>query len=149
MAAPGAARGRAPTLGLRMRVWSGGLGLDRRLAEGASPANSPELALRAEQLMADRSRRALSSALIAAVNAVGRPRGPWAAAAPIAAPGVRAAEGRLELLACDLVTPGHPSVRAVALVSWLVCDPGSPLHNGQSPVTVSEIADRARSALSP
>ena len=76
-----------------------------------------------------------------------RPRGPWAAAVPIAAPGVRAAEARLVLLARDLVT-GRPSVRAVALVSWLVCDPASPLHNGQSPVTVSEIAGRARSALS-
>ena len=100
-------------------------------------------------LVGDRSRRALSSALIAAVNAVRRPRGPWAAAVPIAAPGVRAAEARLVLLARDLVTTGRPSVRAVALVSWLVCDPASPLHNGQSPVTVSEIADRARSALSP
>jgi hypothetical protein len=144
-----AAGGRAPKLGLRMRVWSGGLGLDCRLAEGASPANSPELALRAEQLVADRSRRALSRALIAAVDAVRRPRGPWGAAAPIAAPGVRAAEARLVLLARDLVTTGYPSVRAVALVSWLVCDPTSPLHNGQSPVTVSEIADRAQSALSP
>jgi hypothetical protein len=131
-----------------MRVWSGGLGLDRRLAEGASPANSPELALRAQQLVGDRSRRALSRALIAAVDAVRHPCGPRGAA-PIAAPGVRAAEARLVLLARDLVTTGYPSVRAIALVSWLVCDPTSPLHNGQSPVSVSEIADRARSAFSP
>jgi hypothetical protein len=33
-------------------------------------------------------------------------------------------------------------------VSFLVCDPISPLYNDQSPVTVSEIAERARSALS-
>jgi hypothetical protein len=36
----------------------------------------------------------------------------------------------------------------MALASFLVCDPVSPLYNRQSRVTVSEIADRARYALS-
>jgi hypothetical protein len=144
----GARRG-LPTLGLRMRVWAGALGLDCRLAEGVSPANSPELALRARQLVDVRSRRALSGALITAIQAAWRPRGPWVAATPIAAPGVRTATARLESLARELVTIGDPPVRGVALVSFLVCDPVSPLYNRQSPVTVAEIADRARSALRP
>jgi hypothetical protein len=143
---PGARRG-IPALGLRMRVWAGALRLDCRLAEGVSPANSPELALRARQLVGDRSRRALASALTAAVQAAWRPRGPWVPATPIAAPGVRDAAAGLESLARDLMTITDPPVRGVALVSFLVCDPISPLYDGQSPVTVSEIADRARSAL--
>jgi len=146
-ARPGPRRG-APGLGLRMRVWAGALRLDCRLAEGVSPANSPELALRARQLVDDRSRRALSDALTAAVRAAWRPRGPWAPATPIAARGVRDAATHLECLARDLMTVTDPPVRGMALVSFLVCDPISPLYNDQSPVTVSEIAERARSALS-
>ena len=37
----------------------------------------------------------------------------------------------------------------VALVSFLVCDPMSPLYNRHSRVTVADIAGRARAALSP
>jgi hypothetical protein len=81
------------------------------------------------------------------VQAAWRPRGPWVPATPIAAPGVRDAAAGLESLARDLMTITDPPVRGVALVSFLVCDPISPLYDGQSPVTVSEIADRARSAL--
>ena len=143
------ARRGLPSLGLRVRVWSGALALDRRLAEGVSPANSPELALRARQLVGDRSRRALSGALRGAVQAAGRPYGPWAPATPVAAQGVRDAAVRLELLARDLLAADDPPVRGMALVSFLVCDPVSPLYNRQSRVTVAEIADRARYALNP
>jgi hypothetical protein len=149
IAPPGAARRRAPGLGLRLRVWSGSLQLDCRLAEGVGPANSPELSLRARQLVAERSRRALAGALTAAVQAAWRPPGPWAAAAPIAARGVREAAARLDSLARELTTSVDPAVRGVALVSVLVCDPVSPLYNRDSPVSVAEIADRARSALNP
>jgi hypothetical protein len=44
---------------------------------------------------------------------------------------------------------GDPPVRGVALASFLVCDPMSPLYNSHSRVTVAEIAGRARAALSP
>ena len=148
IAPPGEARRRAPGLGLRLRVWSGSLQLDRRLAEGVGPANSPELSLRARQLVGDRSRRALAEALTAAVRAAWRPPVPWASAAPIAARGVREAAAGLDALARELRTSGDPSVRGVALVSFLVCDPVSPLYNRDAPVSVAEIAARARSALS-
>jgi hypothetical protein len=149
LAPRGATRRGLPGLGLRMRVWSGSLQLDHRLAEGVAPANSPELALRAQQLVGERSRRALASALTGAVRAAWRPAGPWTAATPIAARGVRDAAACLVALARDLVSARDPSVRGVALVSFLVCDPVSPLYDDHSPVTVSEIADRARSALNP
>jgi hypothetical protein len=117
------------------------------LAEGVSPTNSPELALRAQQLASDRSRRALSSALTATVRAANRPRTPGTAKTLIAAPGVRDAATRLESLADELMRISDPPVRAVALVSFMVCEPTSPLYNRHSPVSVVELTDRARSAL--
>jgi hypothetical protein len=134
-------------LGLRLRVWAGSLKLDTRLAEGVAPASSPELALRARQLAGDRSRRALSSALIDAVKAARGPDRPWARGTAIATPAVRDAAGPLESLARDLTTINDPCVRGVALVSYLLCDPVSPLYSKHSPITVGEFAARARSAL--
>ena len=135
-------------MGLRMRVWAGALALDRRLAEGASPANSPELELRARQLLGARSRRALSGALTTAVDVARQPkRGPGAV--PLATTGIRDAAGLVRALAGDLTSISDPPVRGVALASFLVCDPMSPLYNRHSRVTVAEIAGRARAALSP
>ena len=134
-------------LWLRLRVWAGSLRLDTRLAEGVAPTNSPELALRARQLADDRSRRALSSALTGAVMAARLPDGPWSRRTTIPAPAVRDAAEPLQSLARDLTTIDHPCVRGVALVSYLVCDPVSPLYSSHSPVTVEEFARRARSAL--
>jgi hypothetical protein len=149
IAPAGVASRPAPGLGLRLRVWSGSLQLDRRLAEGVAPANSPELSLRARQLVGARSRRALAGALTSAVQTAWHPPGPWAPAAPIAGRGVREAAALLDVLARDLTMGGEHAVRGVALVSFLVCDPVSPLYNRDSPVSVAEIADRARSALNP
>ena len=136
-------------MGLRMRVWAGALALDRRLAEGVWPANSPELELRARQLLGARSRRALSGALTTAVDVARRPRRPATARIPLATPGIRDAAGVLRALAGDLTSVSDPPIRGVALVSFLVCDPMSPLYNRHSRVTVAEIAGRARAALSP
>jgi hypothetical protein len=134
-------------LHLRLRVWASSLALDCRLAEGARPTSSPELALRAQQLAAARSRRQLSSALSAAVDTATRPHRLWTARPPIATTGVRQAAESLERLAQDLRTISDPPVRSLALASFLMCDPTSPLYNRHSPITVREIAQRARSAL--
>lgn len=136
-------------MGLRMRVWAGALALDCRLAEGVWPTNSPELALRARQLTSARSRRSLSNALTTAVDAARRPRRPGTARTPLAAEGILDAAGVLAALARDLTTFSDPPVRAVALVSFMVCDPTSPLYDRHSAVSVGQIADRARSALNP
>jgi hypothetical protein len=136
----------AVPLRLRVRVWFGSLALDTRLAEGASLSRSPELTLRARQLASDRTRRQLSDALTRAIDTASHParRRP---ASPIASSGVLAARRSLLSLAWDLRSIPDPSVRGVALASFLVCDPTSPLYNRHSPATVREIADRARSAL--
>jgi hypothetical protein len=136
-----------PPLGLRVRVWASSLQLDCRLAEGVQSTSSPELTLRAQQLASGRSRHQLSNALTAAVDAASCPRRPWRPAPPIDATGVLEAAEPLQRLADDLTKMSDPPVRALALVSFLVCDPTSPLYNRHSPVTVREIAQRARSAL--
>jgi hypothetical protein len=130
-------------------VWAGALELDRRLAEGVWPSNSPELMLRARQLGNARARRRLSGALIEAAAAARRAPAPWTPRVPIAAPGVREATRALERLAQDLATIREPRIRGIALASYLVCDPGSPIYDRHAPVTVGEIAERARSALEP
>jgi len=135
------------SLGLRVRVWANSLQLDYRLAEGARPTGSPELTLRAQQLAGPRLRHQLSSALTAALKAASQPRRPSTTRAPIVAAAVLDAAGPLERLAHELRTLSDPPVRGVALASYLVCDPTSPLHNRHSPVSVREIAQRARSAL--
>jgi hypothetical protein len=136
----------AVPLRLRVRVWFGSLALDTRLAEGASLSRSPELSLRARQLASDRTRQQLSDALTRAIDVAGR-RAPRLPASPVASSGVLAAKRSLLLLARDLRSIPDPSARGVALASFLVCDPTSPLYNRHSPVTVREVADRARSAL--
>ena len=142
-------RWRRPRRGcaLRIRVWAGSLGLDRQLAEGASPTNSPELSLRAQQLSSDRMRHALSGTLMAAVDAARRSPQPAGARRAIAVAEVRAAAEPLRSLAQELVAIEDPPIRGVALASFLVCEPSSPLYNRRSAVTVRELAQRARSAL--
>jgi hypothetical protein len=147
MAARPQARRRRPALWLRIRVWAGSLGLDCQLAEGASPANSPELSLRAQQLSSHRSRHALSGTLMAAVEAARRSPPPTSARSAIAVAEVRAAAEPLQSLAHELVALDDPPIRGVALASFLVCEPTSPLYNRRSPVTLRELAQRARSAL--
>jgi hypothetical protein len=131
---------------LRLNVWANGLKLDTRLAEGVSPSSSPKLALRARQLLNVRSRRALAEALAGAAWTASRPDRRWSRTTEIA-PAARTAVGSLRALAHDLEAIDEPCVRGVALASFLVCDPVSPLYSRSSPVTVRELADRARASL--
>jgi hypothetical protein len=133
--------------GLRLRVWRSSLVLDRRLAEGVAPSSSPELELRARQLRGPRSRRALSQGLIGTVEAAADPPGLWLSRRPVDVRGVSDAARSLRALARDLVGLGEPSVRGIAMVSLLLCEPGSPLYDCRASVTVHEMARRARAAL--
>jgi hypothetical protein len=137
-----------PSLGIRLRVWASSLKLDRRLAEGAAPASSVELALRASQLASARTRQALSTGLTAAVDAAARPRRHPAASAPILAGRVTDAAGPLVCLARDLRAADAPPVRVLAQVSLLLCDgTSSPMYNRACPVSLRDLAQEARATL--
>ena len=134
---------------LHVRVWLNASALDARLAQGLPSMTSPELTLRAHQLASDRTRRALSKALTEVVDGAARPGSPRIATAPVDTAGVLEAAGPLVSLARELRTTGDPAVRGVALASLLMSDGiTSPLYNHRSPVTVRDLAQKARSALS-
>src|SRR5438046_1132696 len=62
---------------LRLRTLSRRSSLDAALAEGADPAEDPALALRAQQLTAPATRRAIAGTIRNLVNAAEEPGRPW------------------------------------------------------------------------
>jgi hypothetical protein len=133
---------------VRVRVWANASALDALLGQGFPATDSPELTLRADQLASDRTRRALSVALMALVDGAARCDGARVASAPINAAGVLAAAGPLVSLARELRTRNDPAVRGLALASVLVCDgTTSPLYNRRACSSVRDLALQARSAL--
>jgi hypothetical protein len=133
---------------LRLRVWANASALDALLAQGLPATDSPERTLRADQLASDRTRRALSMALMAVVDGAARHDGARVASAPINAADVLAAAGPLVSLERELRTRNDPVVRGLALTSVLVCDgTTSPLYNRLARSSVRDLALQARSAL--
>jgi hypothetical protein len=129
---------------LQVHAWLRRAELDRRLAEGTNPTTDPLRAMRARQLERQRSRRALSAGLRRLV-AEGCATGP---SRPIVVPplnreAVREAREPLLSLARKLVESEHPCPRAVALASYLVCDPQSPAYCEPTRVTVADLASAA------
>jgi hypothetical protein len=133
---------------LWMRVWLRRPELDRRLAEGTNPATDPLRALRARQLTSRRYRRALARGLRSLVTDACKP-------APLRpAPGpplnrcaVLDARDPLLSLSRRLVECENPSPRAVALASYLVCDPDSPAYWSPAGATVADLAQAALVAV--
>ena len=114
-------------IGLRLKVWVNTSQLDRRLAEGMAPACSPELSLRARQLASARGRRSLAAGLLRVADVTPVPR--------------------CVALARRLDSGTPVGVRGLALVSWLLCDAGSPVHDRHARVSLEDTADRAWAAL--
>jgi hypothetical protein len=128
---------------LRMQAWLRRAELDRRLAEGTNPTTDPLRAMRARQLGSRRYRRALSAGLrrlVADGCATGRA---WQAVPPVNREAVLEAREPLLSLARDLVEREHPCPRAIALASYLVCDPRSPAYGEPTGVTVADLASAA------
>ena len=129
---------------LRMHVWLQRTELDRRLAEGTNPTTDPLRAMRARQLGSRRCRRALSAGLrrLAAEGCATDPawRFPFP---PVNRAAVRDAREPLLALANRLVESERPCPRAVALASYLVCDPASPVYREPAGVTVADLASAA------
>lgn len=129
---------------LRMHVWLRRTELDRRLAEGTNPTTDPLRAMRARQLGSRRYRRALSAGLRRLVAEGCDTDAAWRAAAPpVNRDAVRDAREPLLSLARRLVECERPCPRAVALASFLVCDPRSPAYCEPSGVTLADLASTA------
>ena len=107
-----------PTLSVRGRVFLQRASLAGRLAAGASPSDSPELA-----------RRILATSLERVIDAAEEPP-------------------RLIGLAAELRDTGTPvNVRGVALVDNLLTDGGSPLYTESPDETLEGAIRHARAAL--
>ena len=118
-----------PTLSVRGRVFLQRASLAGRLAAGASPSDSPELARRAEQLRSPRNRRILATSLERVIDAAEEPP-------------------RLIGLAAELRDTGtQVNVRGVALVDNLLPVGGSPLYTESPDETLEGAIRHARAAL--
>jgi hypothetical protein len=147
--APDHAVSTRPSLAARLRTrWSRGR-LDRELSQGADPASSAELSLRAEQLRSLAVRAQLARALIQALGEARRPGQELSTAQRRRQrPVVRdCAEDLLALV--QRLQDGRPvDVEGAALTSRLVNDRRGPLYRAGGP-DLREALRSARFALVP
>ena len=124
---------------LRLRVALRRGRLNREIAMGCDPADSPERKLRAQQLCGPRSRSRAAHALRTAVTELDEPRYRISAAVPVSRAAV--AEWREGLLgvayALEFAQPVNPC--GVARAFELVTDGSSPLYNS---VTGDSLGER-------
>jgi hypothetical protein len=106
-----------------LRRWS----LDHRLAMGERPELDPALALRAQQLMGDRTRRSLARLLRRNLRLAHEPTR-WGTSTPLDRQAVVDAGQLMNGLAVRLTAPVPVGVRGVALISDMLGDGASPLY---------------------
>jgi hypothetical protein len=122
--------------------------LDRYLAEGANPTTDALRALRARQLAGRRHRRALAAGLRGLVaEACDPPLLRRSPVPPLNREAVHAARDPLLRLARRLVQAENPCPRAVALASYLVCDPDSPAYTAATGASVADLAETALTVI--
>lgn len=132
---------------LRVR-WSRGR-LDRELAAGTAPESSPELQLRAGQLIAPRSRRALATVIAHLLDAAEEPPGVLEREAPARAlnrAAVRRARSELLAVAALLSGDGPVSIRTAARAQVLACDERGPLYGAAARDTADGCPEGLRRA---
>jgi hypothetical protein len=113
---------------VRVRTGLRRASLDRLLAEGVTPAESPELGLRALQLTRARHRRALAKSLEEVVSVAQGERRWRTASPPLARRDVRASRSELIQLAQVLRENRDVYASGVALTQRLLTDGMSPLY---------------------
>jgi hypothetical protein len=103
--------------------------LDAKLASGAAPDGSPELGLRADQLMSTSEREHIATGI---AQAVAQAVAQWPPAAaqfvPLASPRIRECAPELMTIAHRLRDDEPVDVRGVAMASQLLSDGAGPLY---------------------
>lgn len=135
------------SLGLRLRVRLDRPELTRRLAEGAEPLASPELALRARQLTAARTVRDRVGRLERVLREAAAPSRGVTAQAPLQREAILAARPFLLNLRQRLRETENPRPAGVARVELLLTDGAGPLYAPSPPGTLGSRAYRAADAL--
>jgi hypothetical protein len=132
-----------------VRVYLSRLRLDRALASGADPAESPELTVRSQQLQQPRTRerlaRGMDRLLAIAFADPRRHLGP--ARIPFRHQRVRPNVGRFEALAEKLRDPDPLAVRGLAMASNLLEDGRGALYANDTPGDLGEALDATITGL--
>jgi hypothetical protein len=134
------------TLHARLRARILATRLDAKLADGAGPHRSPELARRTEHLLSARSRNALADGLRRTVADARSPRLTLSAAIHVARPAVRACAPDLLSLAAEL-RDDRVRVRGVAMTRRMLMDGAGPLFCATGEEELRRVVDAARQAL--
>ena len=135
---------------LRLRVAVKRDALNRKLAAGARPAQSPELALRASQLVSDRERRKLASAWRRALRDAGRPATSRSTMSLVRRDAVIDAAGAIDQLIARLTNADPIAAAGMAQVEQLITDgTSSPLYNATEPGALRRQVKVATEALDP
>lgn len=123
--------------------------LDRELGHGASADSSVELAVRAEWLLRDSTRRSLTAGverLLAVAQSAPRAGLPYA---PVRRDAVRAVRPELLELRARLRDGRPVSGAGLAQATELLSDGGSPLHRGAEPSVLRMAVREVIEALDP
>ena len=137
-----------PPLFLHLRVVLGKRRLDAALADGADPAGSPELSLRAEQLTSETERTRLADGIGAILRDAVRRDRPRGARVPVVSSEVIGARPRLIELERRL-REGRCSPRGVVMVRRLLSDGTGPVYARSPRGTLFSASWRAAEALEP
>ena len=137
-------------LALRLRVAVKRDALNRELANGAAPARSPELALRASQLVSDHERRKVANGWRRALRDAHRPATTRSTASIVHRRAVIEAEDAIDGLIARLTDADPIAADGMALVERLMTDGvSSPLYNTAEPGTLRRQVMVATEALDP
>jgi hypothetical protein len=135
---------------LRLRVAVRRFALTQRLAEGADPASSPELELRARQLVGDRERATLARTLQRTLEEVHHPHMTLVGGTPLRRREVMAAEEPLRLMIKRLHDGRPVAPEGMALIERIITDGAwSPLYNLTVPGALRRLTVLATAALDP
>lgn len=121
--------------------------LDRLLAEGADPTDSPELACRAEQLTSTRVRRGFAAGLLRVLDAAEEPPAVFSSSVPLRRGEILANGALIQDLATHLDADDPVTPRGVALVEHLLTWGGSRLYAPHLEGTLEADLRHARAAL--
>ena len=144
---PAAPLGRHGALGVRLRAFAHRFELTQRLAEGADPHASPELALRARQLGTPRELRRSILGLERVLHEAAEPSRVLTARVPVQRTAIVAARPFLLSLLDTLRDVEQPRPAGLARVELLLTDGAGPIYAPSDRGTLASRAFRAREAL--
>jgi hypothetical protein len=138
---------RSRALGLRVRVFCSRVRLDELLANGADPADSPKLALRAAQLTSERNRRTLADSFDRVISIAEGPEPRRNASPRLARRDIVSCRATLLDLARALREYDDVNPRGVALAQRLITDGNGPLYSRAGKDELWRAAHHANAAL--